>query len=126
MGRVNFTKVNIILEVIMMKKLTIIFTLLAIFATLTGCSKDTTTSVSSTTSSTVESTTSVVESASSSVELTWDYIENALNNGDTAGMTYTVSDVYEDNGNKCFDVEVVYKDELRDAVTRSLFLLYRH
>lgn len=111
MGRVNFTKVNIILEVTIMKKLTTIFTLLAICTTLTGCNKNTPISATSTTSSTVESTTSVVESASSGVELTWDYVENALNNGDTADMSYTVSDVYEDNGNKCFDVEMVYKDE---------------
>lgn len=49
--------------------------------------------------------------SSPSTELTWDYVQNALNTGDTADITYVISDVYEDNGNKCFDTDMVYKDE---------------
>ena len=102
-----------------MNKIISAFTLLAICATLTGCSKTTTTSVPSTTASTAESTTAVVESTSPNTKLTWDYIENVLDNGDTADMTYTVSDVYEDNGNKCFDVEMVYKDEFSTCIKNT-------
>lgn len=102
-----------------MNKIISVFALLAICATLTGCSKDTPTSAPSTTASTAESATSVVESTSPNTELTWDYMVNALNNGDTADMVYTVSDVYEDSGYKCFDVEMVYKDEFSMCIKNT-------
>lgn len=102
-----------------MNKIISVFAIFAICATLTGCSKDTPTSVPSTAESAAESTTSVVESASPNTELTWDYIENVLDTGDTSDMTYTVSDVYEDNGNKCFDVEAVYKDEFSTCIKNT-------
>lgn len=48
---------------------------------------------------------------SSNSELAWDYIEDALSNGNATNMTYVVSDVYDDGSTTCFDVKMVYRNE---------------